>query len=86
MYLPCAIPPFLDFAAFAIDVDKDKTTNIGLWDVSSIPIANKALRTIMPVGAHLPLRCSAAPLYMPEKALTNKLYSGIDIMSLWISV
>ncbi len=33
----------------------------------------------------MPWRHSAAPLFMPENALTKKLYSGINIVSLWVS-
>lgn len=33
----------------------------------------------------LPWRRSAAPLFMPENALTKKLYNGINIVSLWVS-
>lgn len=33
----------------------------------------------------LPWRRSSAPLFMPENALTKKLYNGINIVSLWVS-
>ena len=33
----------------------------------------------------MPWRRSAAPLFMPENALTKKLYNGINIVSLWVS-
>jgi len=33
----------------------------------------------------LPWRRSAAPLFMPENALTRKLYNGINVVSLWVS-
>ena len=33
----------------------------------------------------LPWRRSATPLFMPENALTKKLYNGINIVSLWVS-
>lgn len=33
----------------------------------------------------LPWRRSTAPLFMPENALTKKLYNGINILSLWVS-
>lgn len=33
----------------------------------------------------LPWRRSAAPLFMPENALTKNLYNGINIVSLWVS-
>ncbi len=33
----------------------------------------------------MPWRRSSAPLFMPENALTKKLYNGINIVSLWVS-
>jgi antirestriction protein ArdC len=33
----------------------------------------------------LPWRRSAAPLCMPENALTKKLYNGINVVSLWVA-
>lgn len=33
----------------------------------------------------LPWRRNAAPLFMPENALTKKLYNGINIISLWVA-
>ena len=33
----------------------------------------------------LPWRRSAAPLFMPENALTKKLYNGINVVSLWVA-
>jgi len=33
----------------------------------------------------MPWRRSSAPLFMPEYALTKKLYNGINIVSLWVS-
>lgn len=33
----------------------------------------------------MPWRRSSTPLFMPENALTKKLYNGINIVSLWVS-
>ncbi len=33
----------------------------------------------------LPWRRSSSPLFMPENALTKKLYNGINIVSLWVA-
>ena len=33
----------------------------------------------------LPWRRNAAPLFMPENALTKKLYKGINVVSLWVA-
>ena len=38
-----------------------------------------------PGRPQLPWRRSAAPLFMPENALTRKLYNGINVVSLWVS-
>lgn len=38
-----------------------------------------------PERPSLPWRRSSAPLFMPENAVTKKLYNGINVVSLWVS-
>ena len=50
-------------------------------------ITNKLIAAIEadPGRPCMPWRRSSAPLFMPENALTKKLYNGINIVSLWVS-
>ena len=62
---------------------KDRTE---LRDIHA-EITNKLIASIEgdPGRPSMPWRRSSAPLFMPENALTKKLYNGINIVSLWVS-